>query len=337
MRRRLRIAAAALALLALTSCSRIFLVTAVFVDGALTFVSEDDERTHTPWCWHDFTVIRDDGEPVWAFEVPFEAYRDDIDCGPNFPIVYGRGPPRAETHIGHRPLEPGRLYVITGNSGGMLEGAFTLTRSAGRVWIDNLDPNSAAARDVEQRNREWRSAHEPPRRTYLGEGISDHEMQEPKDLIVPRNPSAGPAGADDYTWLLNESPRSNFPSLSYATLDGRNIVMDLWCRWRGAVILGRMTPWSLNGNRLELVSGEHRLAEQLSGSGEGDDPFMVGAVLAENDPVLRNFGMTGRLSMRVGGREVALDAVNDRERRTVRNFFELCYVEKPHEPRLPWR
>ena len=159
----------------------------------------------------------------------------------------------------------------------------------------------------------------------------------PRPAAVPRNPAAGPAGTDHHMWLLNATPRSNFPSLSYMSLDGEEIVFDLWCRWRGAVVLARMKDWDLNGATLHLASGPHRLSERLSGSGEGDEGFMVGAVLNELDPVLRNFGLTGRLTMRLRGRTVTLDAVDDGERAAVRRFFELCYSEAATGGPLPWR
>jgi hypothetical protein len=98
-----------------------------------------------------------------------------------------------------------------------------------------------------------------------------------------------------------------------------------------------MTDWNLNRATLRLSSGPHRLAAELSGSGEGDGPFMVGAVLSEGNSVLGNFGLTGRLSMRLRGRTVALDAVDEGERAAVRRFLELCHVDRPHEPPLPWQ
>jgi hypothetical protein len=158
----------------------------------------------------------------------------------------------------------------------------------------------------------------------------------PRPSQVPRNAAAGPAGIDNHTWLLNAVYRSNFPSLTYMSLDGEEIVFDLWCRWRGSVVLARMTDWNLNGATLRLSSGSHRVSEPLGGNGEGDGPFMVGAMLNELDPVLRNFGLTGRLSLRLRGKAVTLDAIDEAERAAVRRFFELCYFERAPEPPLPW-
>ena len=167
--------------------------------------------------------------------------------------------------------------------------------------------------------------------------IEAWQVAVPRPSEVPRNAAAGPAGTDNHTWLLNAVYRSNFPSLSYMSLDGGEIVFDLWCRWRGSVVLARMTDWKLNGATLRLASGPHRLSAPLGGSGEGDGPFMVGASLNEIDPALRNFGLTGRLSLRLRGKAISLDAINDGERAAVRRFFELCYFERPGEPPLPWR
>jgi hypothetical protein len=168
--------------------------------------------------------------------------------------------------------------------------------------------------------------------------IEDYQVQLPKPRRLPIVPGAGPAGRDGDTWRLNAVYRSNFPSLSYMSLDGGRITFDLWCRYRGAVILVRMEPWRLNQARIELRSGAFRLRARLRGDGKGDGPFFVGAVLSENDPALRNFGLTGKLAMRLGGGKIVhLDAVDRSERTTVRRFFELCYEDRPNEPELPWR
>lgn len=167
--------------------------------------------------------------------------------------------------------------------------------------------------------------------------IENWRIALPLPAAVPRNGAAGPAGRDDKTWLLNAVERSNFPSLSYMSLDGREIVFDLWCRWRGSVILARMTDRRLERAMLRLRSGPPRLSAALGRSREFEGGFAVGAVLDDRDPVLRNFGLTGRLGMRLRGRTVALDAVDDRERAAVRRFLELCFFPSSTGPALPWR
>lgn len=148
---------------------------------------------------------------------------------------------------------------------------------------------------------------------------------------------AGPAGAGQHTWQLTESDAAGFPSLSYAAPDGRQIRLNLWCRWRGAVILGRLTETDPNPPTLQLSSGEHELSATLDPLREPHDGFPVGGVLAENDPVLRNFGTAGELTLRLGDETRAMNAADEQERRTVRRFFELCHEERPDEPDLPWR
>ena len=192
---RLRISAAALALLFLSSCSRVFLVTAVFVDGRLTFVSDDNEVTHSPWCWHSFALIDVSGEPVWEFDAS-GAYLDADRCGPNFPLAYGRAPDRAEVLVGPARLEPGRLYFIAGSAAGLLEGAFVLQRRGDQVSIRNVDPRSPQARQARNRHRDWQAAHAPRRVTGGEPAIRDHRAQGPEPLMVPENRAAGPAGSD---------------------------------------------------------------------------------------------------------------------------------------------
>ena len=335
MRLRLRISAAALALLFLSSCTRVFLVTAVFVGGRLTFVSDDDEVTHAPWCWKSFTLIDDSGEPVWEFDAS-GAYRDADRCGPNFPLAYGRAPDRAEVLVGPRRLEPGRLYFIAGSAAGLLEGAFVLQPRGDRVSIRNVDPRSPQARQARDRHGDWQAVHAPLRVTVGEPAIQDHRAQGPEPFMVPENRAAGPAGNDRYTWLLNVGERAGLPSLSYASLDGQGIMVGMSCRWRGFVILSRAASAPRAGGRLQLFSGPHRLSARFSRFGPPPGQFRAAAALAENDPVLRNFGLTGRLSLRQADRVVALDAIDERERRTVRRFFEHCHFGGEGEPGLPW-
>jgi hypothetical protein len=125
--------------------------------------------------------------------------------------------------------------------------------------------------------------------------------------------------------------------LSYAKPDGSQTRFNLWCRWRGSVIIGRLTGASGNPPALRLSSGEHRLSTTLDPLREPHDGFPVGGVLAENDPVLRTFGGTGQLTLHLGGETLVMSAIDERELQTVRRFFELCYMERPNEPALPWR
>jgi hypothetical protein len=297
---------------------------------------ENGEKSY-PWCWQDFTVASEDGQPVWAFEVPYGAFSDGDRCGAHFPLAYGQAPARAETTIAAAPVQPGRLYVIHGSAAGMLEGAFRVTRSGDVLTIENVDPEAPAAMEARERLSAWWRSHDAVGTGRITGDNPDHEPLEQLPATVPKNAAAGPAGADGYTWLLNGSDRSSFPSLSYATLNPRETRFDLWCRWRGAVILGRLTDVNRDGSTLQLSSGAHTLSAPLSRARDPDEGFPVAGVVPENDPVMRNFGMTGQLTMRLGGSALDMDAVDERERQTVRRFFELCYFDQPGQPKLPWR
>lgn len=337
MLRALRIAATALALFTLTSCTRVFTITAAFADGALVFEGGEVGDTTYPRCWRDFTVAAEDGQPVWAFEVSYGAFEGEDACGPHFPLAYGQAPPRAEATIAATRIQPGRLYVITGSAGGILEGAFRISRSGDTLTIENVDTEATEVIEARERLWAWERKHDTMGTgRILGEN-SDHEPLEHPPVEVPKNETAGPAGNDEYTWLLNTSDRASFPSLSYSSLDERQIRFNLWCRWRGAVILGRLPNQNRRGSPLQLSSGDHQLSTSLDLLREPQDGFPIGGVLAENDPVLRTFGETGELTLRLGGEALVMNAVDNRERQKVRRFFELCYMERPDEPTLPWR
>lgn len=128
------------------------------MDDVLTFVSheEESEVTSAPWCWHYFTIIDDEGKETWAFDA-YEAYKDAKRCGPNFPLRYGKAPQGAKTETAALPIERGRLYVITGGAGGHLEGAFYTYRAGNRIVVENVDPQSAQVRDIEERHWAIRS------------------------------------------------------------------------------------------------------------------------------------------------------------------------------------
>ncbi len=336
-----RIVAAAVALLLLSSCTRTILVRAVFDDGRLAFAIDREAPIEPPGCLTRLAVFDDSGTPVWHFEVPHDYDRRRNACITSFPITYGET--LADAHLGIPPrrLVPGRLYVITGNMGDPLLGAFRLLREGPRLRLDNVDPHAPEIRQAEERHREWQRAHQPVRNGDGPPEVQDFNIREPQPFAIPENPAAGAAGTDRYSWFLNVTNRSNFPSLSYASLDGRDVRFDLWCRWRGAVITIRLPDSVPRGSRLELSSGGSRHTVDIhSGSSELDLPFRTSGIISENEQVLRQFGLTGRLTMRRDGTAVALDAVDRRELRTVRHFFELCSSHDPampQEPDLPWR
>lgn len=188
MCRGFRLVASFVALVALGSCSRVIPVRAVFVGAALAFVSEDSEARSAPWCWNRFALISDAGEPVWEFDA-YEAYRDARSCSPNFPLAYGRAPPGAKVEVPPRPIDPGRLYLIQGHAGDLLEGAFVVRREPGRLRIVNLDPHSpeaVAVRGLYGQHRDSR------RRATRQTDRADHEPVVSNDAALPRERRAPP-------------------------------------------------------------------------------------------------------------------------------------------------
>lgn len=142
-----RIAACLALVLALTSCTRSFPVTAGFRDGKIIFLSEDNEVTFSPWCWNDFKVFDDTGRVVWGFD-GYEAFKDAKVCGPNFPLFYGKEPKGAEVTHGAEPLKLGHVYVLYGNAGGVSDGAFMIYSAGHQLIIRNEPLDSPHVRAI---------------------------------------------------------------------------------------------------------------------------------------------------------------------------------------------
>lgn len=318
---------AALALLALGSCTRLFQVKASIVDGALVFTSSDDERTYYPWCWHYFAVVDGGGRPAWEFEVPYGAFEGKDKCGPNFPIRYGQPPERAETMAAAQRLEIGRLYVIDGHSAGHLEGAFKIERIDGGLRVRNLDPSSAESLAVGDSYFEWRRAHDPQRISQTPTGSAEFEVQEPPRAI-PKYSRAGPSGRDEFTWVLHPDAWSNFPSLSYQSLTGRTS-FNLWCRYTEGPIYARVPSSGAKGAPLELSSGGEQLTAQLVGAGNPNRRDRVDAILDGDSPILRRFGQTGELTVETDHGKLDVSAVDGTERAVIKRFFRLCTEPRP--------
>jgi hypothetical protein len=109
--------------LLLAACSYDYRVEAVFIDGHVTFIQRQDEKTFAPWCLMNFKVSDVDGTPMWEIDA-YDAYREARTCGPFFPMRYGQAPAGAKIVVSARPLVVGRTYVVTGNGRGSLTGVF---------------------------------------------------------------------------------------------------------------------------------------------------------------------------------------------------------------------
>lgn len=132
------------------------LVRAVFFGNALAFVAVDSGDSESIYCWREGAVVDASLRPAWQFGGPAKG-----DCRKILPIHYGRPPEGTDTSAGPARLEPGRLYLLTGNAVAHVRGAFSFTRS-GDVWmVHNVDPDSPAAAAIQQA---WwnRRNHAPP-------------------------------------------------------------------------------------------------------------------------------------------------------------------------------
>jgi len=314
---------AAMLLLALGSCTRVFRVTASFDDGRLVFQSKDDDKSFYPWCWSDLAVLNESGQAVWEFDVPYGAFSGKDECGPNFPISYGQPPERAETMVLPQRLEIGRLYVIDGHSAGILEGAFKIERVEGGLKVQNIDPSSAEVLAVRDSYFDWRRDHDPPRVSQIPTNNAAFEVQEPP-RVIPENSRAGSSGRDEFTWVLHADEWWNLPSLSYRSLGGDHTSFNLWCRYTEGPIYARFPPPAKKGALLSLASGQEHLAIRLVGAGNPGTRHRIDAVLNRDSPVLSRFRQTGELTVETAQGSIEVNAVDGEERAVVNRFFRLC-------------
>ncbi|EQB18253.1 hypothetical protein RLDS_03120 [Sphingobium lactosutens DS20] len=138
---------AATALLA--ACSYVYTVEALFIDGKLSFVSEEVNETGSPYCLTSFKVSDAAGSAVWEFDA-YDLYKSATKCGPNFPLRYGQAPQGAVTVTPAKPLKADELYTIEGNAGNALQGSFRY--QVKRITtVENLDMKSPEVRAAQQR------------------------------------------------------------------------------------------------------------------------------------------------------------------------------------------
>lgn len=190
----------------------------------------------------------EDGRAVWGFEVPYGAYADK--CGPNFPIRYGQPPPKAETMVPPRRIVIGHVYVIVGQSAGILEGAFKLERTKTGLRLRNLSPESETALSARNSYNTWQQAHEPHR---VSQKPTEYDaFVKPPPRSIPNEPRQGPAGRDQFTWVLGPDKWWNLPSLSYRTLNAGQTRFILWCRYTNGPIYARVPPPAEKGTPLTL-------------------------------------------------------------------------------------
>jgi hypothetical protein len=322
-----RIVAATLALLSLGSCSRLFLVEAALIDGALVFRSSDDYVTFYPWCWNNFTIVDEVGRAVWEFEVPYGAFNDRDECGPNFPIRYGEAPPKAETFVVPKTLVVGKTYVIIGHSAGILDGAFKFERTEVGLRVRNVSPESDTAIRARDSYFAWQQANDPPR--VSNSPTKYNPFVEPLPASIPLDSRKGTPGRDEFTWVLGPDEWWNMPSLSYQTLNGEEELFNLWCRYTNAPLYARLSPPALEGTLLKLVSGQHHVTARIIGAGNPGEPSRIDALLPWESAVFQGFADTGSLTIEAAQDTIEMDAINDEELAVVNRFLQLCAGQLP--------
>ena len=145
---------------------------------------------------------------------------------------------------------------------------------------------------------------------------------------APRNPAAGPAGADDYSWIAFRSGGGQgFPVLIYGAGSSDELVINFQCRERGQVTALQMRD-SLGISRSEpitLASGRQRLSLDVTlGPDSADGSTSAAAALPPRHPLLQSFRSTGQLTVTTGSRATAANAVADSERSAIESFFKTC-------------
>jgi len=128
-------------------CSKTYPLEATFIDGKLAFVSDHHSPEQSPYCLAWVTVAEEGGRIVWSFDA-YEAYKDAEHCD-NFPLLYGKAPPRAKVEVAPQSLVPGRRYFVSVDAGSSYEGAFRYSVKTVRSVenLDTKDPEIASARN----------------------------------------------------------------------------------------------------------------------------------------------------------------------------------------------
>ncbi|EIZ79894.1 hypothetical protein WSK_1488 [Novosphingobium sp. Rr 2-17] len=133
----------------LAACSYVYTVEALFIDGKLSFVSDEVNETGSPYCLISFKVSDASGSAVWEFDA-YDLYKNATKCGPNFPLRYGQAPKGAVTVTPAKPLKAGELYTIEGNAGNALQGSFRY--QVKRITaVENLDMELPEVKAAQQR------------------------------------------------------------------------------------------------------------------------------------------------------------------------------------------
>lgn len=133
----------------LVACSYVYTVEALFIDGKLSFVSDEVNETGSPYCLISFKMSDASGSAVWEFDA-YDLYKNATKCGPNFPLRYGQAPKGAVIVTPAKPLKAGELYTIEGNAGNALQGSFRY--QVKRITtVENLDMKLPEVKAAQQR------------------------------------------------------------------------------------------------------------------------------------------------------------------------------------------
>jgi hypothetical protein len=176
-----RVVAAGLLLLYLSSCSRFAFVDAAFVNGRLGFILAPGQPDRGTRCLFQLRISNEAGETVWEFQGP---PRRLDSCEPWLPLLYRQAPPDMQTLVPAQRLRMEVAYILYGNDGDSIEGAFVLHRWSGRISVENLAWSSDRVANAQEAARHWQD--EQSHRAFENAHRPENEFEGPfEDRPLP--------------------------------------------------------------------------------------------------------------------------------------------------------
>jgi len=123
---------AAAASLTLAGCSYGYPLDVEFYEGKVSFVA----NRHGSGCLSYLEVRSESGEVMWHFERPLP----HLDCGIDFPLIYGKLPSGTTSSAPAKPLQENIRYNVEASDGDWYSGSFRIRR----VLKIESDPNDGA-------------------------------------------------------------------------------------------------------------------------------------------------------------------------------------------------
>lgn len=146
---------------------------------------------------------------------------------------------------------------------------------------------------------------------------------------IPTDPFAGPSGLDSLTWMYDDGTTTGAgrPRLLYSARASDEMGLNLQCAAPGAIeaLIVRNAPDVVPAtHQFTLQSGMASTVLTGAASGEPASEMVVRASVPATDPVLVSLRDTGRVSLMDDGVTHVFDAIDNRERQAIRQFFAAC-------------